>query len=193
MKATSERAAKRLEAVQAVCPLRIAAVLLCLVLVSTYLLSGLYARYTTSATGTDEARVAVFGSSESVTLDSGGGLLASMVPGNSATYKITVSNAQGDRVSEVAQSYNVEVETAGNLPLTFTLSENGKGTIAESSSASAAFSIHSFAADDMRFAAGAPQSKTYWLTVTWPANKNDAKYANVPDFIQVNVNVSQID
>lgn len=178
---------------QAIWPLRAAAVLLCLALASTYLLSGLYARYTTSATGTDEARVAVFGSSESVTLDSGDGLLASMIPGNSITYTITVSNAQGNRISEVAQSYNVEVETAGNLPLSFALSENGKGAITESSATSSAFSIHTFAADDMHFAAGDSQSKTYQLTVTWPADKIDAKYANVPDFIQVNVNASQID
>lgn len=195
MKATSERTAA-----QANWPLRAAAVLLCLVLVSTYLLTNLYARYTAADTGSDSARVALFGSSESVTLDNGNSQLASMVPGDTATYKITVSNARGENVSEVAQSYNVEVETAGNLPLTFALSEVGGGTISESSATESStetstrtFPTHTFASNDMRFAAGSPQSKTYQLTVTWPADKTDAKYANVPDFIQVNVNVLQID
>ncbi len=41
--------------------MRIAAVLLCLTLLSTCLLSGMLARYTTVGTGSDEARVAKFG------------------------------------------------------------------------------------------------------------------------------------
>lgn len=190
MKATSERTAA-----QANWPLRVAAVLLCLVLVSIYLLTNLYARYTAADTGSDSARVALFGSSESVTLDNGSNRLAGMVPGDTATYEITVSNARGNNVSEVAQSYSIEVETAGNLPLTFALSEKGASAIPESPTATStrAFPTHTFVSDDMHFAAGTAGSKTYKLTVTWPADKTDAKYANVPDFIQVNVNVSQID
>lgn len=42
-------------------PIRIACVLLCLTLVSIYLTSGLYARYMSSATGNDSARVIQFG------------------------------------------------------------------------------------------------------------------------------------
>ena len=41
--------------------MNIAMVLFCLTIVSTYLVSGLYARYTTSATGSDSARVMKFG------------------------------------------------------------------------------------------------------------------------------------
>ena len=41
--------------------MNIAMVLFCLTVVSTYLVSGLYARYTTSATGSDSARVMKFG------------------------------------------------------------------------------------------------------------------------------------
>lgn len=49
---------------------RIAAVLLCLTVLSVWGTSGLYARYSTSTSGSDGARVALWGSSESIQLDS---------------------------------------------------------------------------------------------------------------------------
>ncbi len=84
-------------------------VLLCLVLFSTYLTGGLYARYTTSASGSDSARVARFeitgggnwtDSTENIDLD-----LNFFDPNKtSASLDFTISSA-----SEVAVEYDVVI------------------------------------------------------------------------------------
>ena len=173
------------ETAEANWPLRTAAVLLCLVLVSTYLLSGLYARHATTANGSDSARVALFGHDETVTLDEES--LQGLKPGDSRTYTIAVTNARGENVSEVAQRYSINVVTAGNLPLEFSLKKGSELVSSDSTG-------KTFSADDMVFAEGeSKQEVKYTLTATWPASKNGSKYAGVPDFIQVNVNAQQID
>lgn len=85
--------------------MRIAAVLLCLVLFSLHLMSGLYAKYTSSGNGDDTARVAKFevnvtGIPSAVSIDS--------KTTNNGTYEITVTNE-----SEVAVEYDIIV-TLGN-------------------------------------------------------------------------------
>lgn len=80
--------------------IRTAAVLFCLVMITTYLTAGLYARYTASGKGTDSARVAKFdvtavGVEIQSKLDSVG----------DGEYKITVTND-----SEVAVRYGMVVE-----------------------------------------------------------------------------------
>lgn len=83
--------------------MRIAAVLFCLVVVSTYLMAGLFARYTTNGSSGDSARVAGFhvaltGVTDGVTYD-----VTTLEPG-----KVTVTL---DNQSEVAVSYKIRVFT----------------------------------------------------------------------------------
>lgn len=87
--------------------IRIAAVLFCLVVVSTYLMSGLFARYTAGGKGTDSARVAGFdvrlsGVTNGVTYQ-----VSALNPG-----EITITL---DNQSEVAVSYKIRVD-AGSPP-----------------------------------------------------------------------------
>ena len=82
-----------------------AALLLCLCMISAHFTTGLYARYTTRASGSDSARVAKFSvqivsATEEVAPDENG----------QATYNVTVSN-----LSEVAVSCLVELEFAKTL------------------------------------------------------------------------------
>lgn len=88
--------------------LKLAGILLCLVLATTHLASNLYAKYTSSDSGGDSARVAVWnveasGSSASdVKID-----LATAATNNSTvsnTYALTVTNK-----SEVASNYDIIV------------------------------------------------------------------------------------
>ena len=85
-----------------------AAILLCLCLISAHFTTGLYARYTTRASGSDSARVAKF----SVQIVSATEKVAPNENGE-ATYEVTVSN-----LSEVAVSCLVELEFARTIKVT---------------------------------------------------------------------------
>ena len=80
----------------------VAGILFCLVLISTALLGGLFARYTTTSTDGDNARVAAFkvnvAGPENVTVKYG-------VNGDTGAYTLTIDND-----SEVAVSYSVKVQ-----------------------------------------------------------------------------------
>lgn len=168
---------------------RIAAVLLCLTVLSVWGTSGLYARYSTSTSGSDGARVALWGSRESIQLDS---KQLPKQPGQSCTYKLTVSNQRSTgEISEVTQKYYIEVVTAGNLPLTYTLTKDGEtvGSFTETSSNK----TWTVSEDNMVFQAGVAGKDTYTMTVTWPAGQVSAALANVPDYIQVNLCAEQVD
>lgn len=165
------------------------AVLLAAVLLTFHAVGGAMARYTTAGAGNDGARVALFGHNETITFDNWSSTLK---PGSSGSVKLNVSNNRNGKVSEVAQSYSIQIVTSGNLPLSYTLKDaSGKtvGTFNEGSSATS----ETFSSSDMVFEAAVSGAHTYTLEYSWPAGKNDPKLANIPDFLQVNINVTQID
>ena len=174
--------------------MQVCAVLLCLTLLSMWLMSNMYARYTTQVSGEDSARVAIFGHDESIDVPSE--ISAKLVPGSSAEYALSVANYSGARTSEVTLNYNLEVATAGNLPLQFTLysvSDNGQrseiGSFAESSTEKE----HTFPKADMAFEAGTQAEHKYVLDMQWDGSTDAAGYANIPDYIRININVEQAD
>lgn len=173
------------------------AVLLGAVLLTSHAVSGAMAKYTTAGSSSDEARVALFGHSEKITF---GTFHTSLVKGASSSFNLTVSNkSQNGQISEVAQSYDIEIVTAGNLPLTYRLVKKaGVGkptdTVIGSFNASATEKSHVFtvADDSMTFQPGASREDTYQIQVSWYGD-DAAKWSNIPDFLQVNINVKQID
>lgn len=82
-------------------PMCMALVLLCLTMLTTHLTGGLYARYTTTATGSDGARVAKFDVQCTVT----------PVGGTSDQFTVTVTNA-----SEVTVKYDLQVSPGTGMP-----------------------------------------------------------------------------
>ena len=152
-----------------------AGLLLTLVLITSVITSGLYARYVATATGSDATRVAkyVF---ESVDENATALLDISGVecPGDSVTYEFTVTNTDGTAVCEVSQSYTVTVTVDGTMPLSCMLQKNGTVTdslnTTESSDRTLTLSGE--------LAAGSEEADSYTLTVTWPKEANDASYAN---------------
>ncbi len=168
------------------------AVLLAAVLLTSHGVGGVLARYTTAGTSHDEARVAVFGHSESVTFTDWG---TTIKPGSTQTLALTISNARGAAVSEVSQGYDIELVTAGNLPITYTVTRTSDGAAIGTFTESSASKSQTFSATDgsMSFSAGAARADTYQITATWDGASNDDALANIPDFLQVNINVKQID
>lgn len=84
--------------------MRVAFVLLCLVIVSVYLMGGLLAKYHSTGSGDDQARVAKFDVNVRGTAPEGG-IVCKPVANGDGTYTITIENK-----SEVAVSYTLSVE-----------------------------------------------------------------------------------
>ena len=169
-----------------------AVVLLAAVLLTSHAVGGVLARYATASDSADEARVALFGHSESVTFD---GWSSSLVPGGTQTLALSVSNARGSQASEVSQAYDIELVTSGNLPLTYTVTRASDGAVIGTFTESSSATNQTFSVADgsMSFQAEDARTDEYTVTASWPAGSNKAALANIPDFLQVNINVHQID
>lgn len=157
-------------------PMSIACVLLCLVLITVYLVCGLYAKFTTSGSGTDDSLVAKFDITEDDLLI-GEELVFDFAPG---TYinEIKVTNS-----SEVAVNYTITVtnETL-NIPLQFALGEassiEGAATTADTVTAT--------------YSMGANSTEIYALKVVW--DQADAlDHMGMVDMVTIEVNAEQID
>lgn len=154
--------------------LRIALILLCLVLLSVYLMDGLYARYVTNASGSDSARVAAFDVVVNVNGDSDGTLDASSVvctavANGDSTYIITIENR-----SEVAVHYDLSV----------TITSGDKTGVTTS-----------FLPQNADLAVGATGTSELTFAVDWTqftSNKIGSE-AEVTLAFAVTVNVTQID
>lgn len=137
--------------------LRLAFVLMCLVIVSVYMMGGLLAKYTVTGSGEDQARVAKFdvkitGAPENMEVTAG-------QDPDTGVYQITVQND-----SEVAVSY--EISTDADAALSCTLSSNsGQLAVGDSATHSLTTAVADWAAvtKDMT---GESDSATYTVTVT---------------------------
>ena len=87
--------------------MRVAFVLLCMVIVSAYLMGGLLAKYHSTGSGGDQARVAKFEVNVTGTVPVGG-IVCKPVDNGDGTYTITIENQ-----SEVAVSYDLSVTLDG--------------------------------------------------------------------------------
>lgn len=171
--------------------MRVAVCLLVATLATMCVIGGTLARYTTGAESSDSARVAVFGHSESIEVPQD--WTSHLVPGATKVYDLTVTNNSNDKISEVAQCYNIALKTSGNLPLQFTLVSVEGDTIIGSFTESASATTCTFTSDSMSFGASVEGEHGYKLTATWPPEQNSLTLAGVPEFIQIDVNVEQVD
>ncbi len=141
----------------------------CLTFFSVHMSSGLYARYTTQASGGDSARVAKFLVTDELTVTNSNGdpvesvtmVNASLIPGDETTYTFSVKND-----SEVTVRFSVRGEqVSGDLPLDMT---------------SPSVSI-------------APKtSGTVEFVVSWPANKSDPAYGDMIALIEIFTTAEQV-
>ncbi len=160
-------------------PIRIAAVLFCLTLFSTYLVTGLFARYTTSVQSSDQARVAAF--SIKGEGDLLGTIAATLVPGEDTDVKLIIRND-----SEVAVEYKIEVTNeTKNLPLSFRMEK-------KSTSDSTEYVDETITFTDQQIPGS--HTDTYMLRIRWQAGTvNDLALMGMVDHITVKVTAVQID
>ena len=148
--------------------LRVAAVLLLLVMITSCMVSGQYARYITTAAGSDSAHVAKFSIQESSTLLTEN-IAISMIPGTTENTAITIKND-----SEVAVSYTVNV-TNQNFPLTFQIQDGS--------------TLHAI---PFVSTLNPGATMTYTLITTWPGEA-DNRYAGMVDLLEISMSAVQID
>lgn len=120
--------------------------------------------------------------------------ISGLKPGGQMTYTFNICNFSGNKASEVTMDYLIRILSTGNLPLSFSLEAAGADT--EDSKMAGALQMSSGESGWITASAGRlPHSvKTthmYTLTVTWPSEANDAKYANEIDSITIHVDAQQ--
>lgn len=159
-------------------PIRVAAVLVYLVLVTNYFVTGTFARYSTSETGGDSARVAKF----SVR---GDGILqqpieANLAPGEKA--KNTTLNIYND--SEVAVEYTVTVTNeTKNLPLNFYIA-TGESNVEPNSNGSIVIKNQPLPCG---------KNDQYNLIIGWKEGESNPAVMGMVDHIVVTVTAVQVD
>ncbi len=177
--------------------MRMAMILLCLVLATTYLVTGMLARYATSDKDADSARVAAFvfnvaDGEGSHIID----LKGIQKPGDSLTYRFSVRNNSGSLASEVAETYDLTLLLNGSMPLTCTVKKDDTRvlslTMPDSPPADGVTATKSAAGT---FSASTPASDNYTLTVEWPAALNNIEFASAASAAEVKLIVTgmQID
>lgn len=152
----------------------IACALLCLTLITTYMTSGLYARYTAQDEMYDGARVAEFEVTDQYTSFSQN-MRFDIAPDDEYTAKVTVKNN-----SEVAINYKLSVNNVTeNIPLKFKVSSDGGNT----------YKDLPYRGFDM-----APGGATaiYTLKVEFD-DKNAINYMGMVDLIMIELKAEQID
>lgn len=161
-------------------PICVAAVMFCLTLFSTYFVSGLYARYTSSALNANEARVAIF------SVKGGGELtkpiVADLVPGGVSEKNLIITND-----SEVAVDCTIEVTNVNNnLPLEFCITE-AEATPSDWKKNGCTFDAQQLSASE---------EATYILHIKWVGQaepQKDLDLMGQVDYITVTVTATQAD
>lgn len=170
---------------------RIAALLVCLVLITTYLLSGAYSKFYTSASGEDSARVAHF----SPSFNSNKIIVSDQLPGYSAEIPFTVQNTSDENPSEVAMKYKIVLKTTGNIPLKFTLLDNSGNTTFETWdwNGTSGERSYEYTSDSLVFGVGTKETVQYNLKIEWPEAQNNARFSGMTDAVYLAAEFEQID
>ncbi|XCP85916.1 hypothetical protein ABXS75_03690 [Roseburia hominis] len=167
---------------------RAAMVLLCMVLVLTYITAGLLAKYAAMGTGQDQARVASYDVTANMPAFETE-IPVVLKPGESKEYTFTITNS-----SEVAVQMQAALQTEGNLPLKI---EHQKGTAESGNWQTLTGNIQTESGTTCTWsdplAAGDVEEQTYRIRISWAENCSEYQYANGVEAVKLTITASQID
>lgn len=170
----------------------IAALLVCLVLITTYMLSGAYSKFFSGASGSDSARAAHFSPkfTSNDVFD-----VKNAKPGYFAEIDFTVQNYSGEEIPEVAMKYKILLKTTGNIPLTFTLLDKDENQLnSDTLDCNGISGECVYEYDPSRvFSVGTNEEDNYSLKIEWENTKKDAKFSGMTDAVYLAVEFEQID
>ena len=103
---------------------------------------------------------------------------------------IVITNKDGDRVCEVAQSFSLEIKRSAieNLPLTYALYKDEYCTEILEPDENGIYSEENF-----KFTADRQQELTVYLKINWPEDKNNESYALEIEHFAIKVLANQMD
>lgn len=164
--------------------MRTVAVLLMLVLVTSGMVSGRFARYVTTAEYSDSARVAKFHIIDTVDTNMLGSVEIPVLikPGNISTEAIALKNH-----SEVAVQFTITVENVyDNLPLSFQIRDQDNNVLAQMAEDENSVTYTGTIAPGQN-------NKAFSLFVGWPYSESNLNYCGRVDLIRVAVKAEQVD
>ena len=114
---------------------------------------------------------------------------------DSYTYVFTVSNFDGNKRTETAIDYTIELKTTTNLPLEYAIHKQNSNTNLITSTTTAADSDGTYfqtiiaTGDSLGFTTD--ETHTYELEISFPERYNSAQYENIVEYIRLTVNSTQ--
>jgi len=176
--------------------LSIAAVLLCLTLFTTYLVSGMYAKYAVTNEMGDSARIAKFVFDVKTSTNEEVELNQIEKPGDTQKINLIIKNNKNEIASEVTEKGIISIKYIGSMPLVIKLMDGIKEIAAlDAKDITEDNPELSDGYDEITLLAAVETSKAYELIIKWPAEENDIKYANAATCGKITLSVSgeQID
>ena len=170
---------------------RIAALLACLILITTYLLSGAYSKFFFGVSGGDGARAAHFSPdfTSANVLD-----VKNATPGYNSEIDFSVQNYSGEKVSEAAVRYKIILKTTGNIPLTFTMLDGEENQLQTwECDGISGEQIYEYTNDSLVFSVERKETRNYKLKIEWPSNRNNAQFSGMTDAVYLAAEFEQID
>lgn len=163
-----------------------AVMLLTLVLITSLLVSSIYAKYVGKEQSENSSKVATF----NCNMTSDSTTISLSINQDPVTFDVEIVNYEGDNISEVLCEYGFEVVTLGNLPLKIEIQEknfDGNGTMASINNLIVSGGVMSY---DQK------TKHVFTVSVQWDksiANYNDAKYSEEIDLLKVVFTGTQVD
>lgn len=157
-----------------------ASILLCFTIVSSYLTAGMFARFVSSDTVSDSARVATFNVSETGTLV--GYFAAELIPDVPCVRDIVVKNN-----SEVAISYTITIRNeSNNMDMSFRFGT--EGDMQDMNPSADGYTCTSYLG-------ALSEGQNYKLEITWNSKgpEIDLEYMGCVDLIKVTLIATQVD
>lgn len=152
-------------------------ILIFLVILTSYLAIDINAKYITTASGYDQARVARFAIDVDITNDSTDSIINKtinydFIPGSVINLDISIDGS----VCEVATKYTISFETTANLPLTILFNESDVLTTPIVNT------LEPFGSTLLEN-----------VQIKWPKTQNSYLYSGQVDLIKVLIKIEQID
>lgn len=158
-------------------------ILITMMIVNTLSLS----RYKSTTAGTSSTKIALLANDVSFSIED----TVKGYPGElNRIYPIIISNKKDEKICEVSQKYTISINKleSPNLPLeialykdsicTVKLNPNDDGTIVDES---------------FEFSAGTEDTKTYYLKVSWPSDRNSEEYSTEIEYFNIDITINQVD
>lgn len=161
------------------------------VLATSLAATGTLAKYSSLFSAETTVQTAAFAGGGTVDF---GVALEGMVPGGTKTVQFTVQNYDEKQDCDVQLNYEIQVETTGNLPLSFQLlgKKEAGDSSADSTLAGPLDSGLKAAGGKLPIASGGGRKQhTYELSMTWPEGETDEDYSKEIDMVTVTVTTVQ--